>query len=75
VRETERLVQHLLKSDGGKPAARAPAKNPDVRRLEEELSGKLGASVTIEYNNKGKGRLVVQYNSLDELDGILAHLK
>ncbi|OOG27877.1 chromosome partitioning protein ParB [Thioalkalivibrio denitrificans] len=75
VRETERLVQQLLKTNGSKPSAKAPAKNPDVRRLEEELSGKLGAPVTIEYNTKGKGRLVVQYNSLDELDGILAHLK
>lgn len=75
VRETERLVQQLLKQKGDSPPARTTARNPDVRRLEEDLSGRLGASVSIEYNNRGKGRLVVRYNSLDELDGILAHIK
>jgi ParB family transcriptional regulator, chromosome partitioning protein len=75
VRETERLVQNLLKQEGQKTPAKSPAKNPDVRRLEEDLSGRLGAPVSIDYNNRGKGRLVIQYNSLDELDGILEHLK
>jgi ParB family transcriptional regulator, chromosome partitioning protein len=75
VRETERLVQNLLKQEGQKTPAKSPAKNPDVRRLEEDLSGRLGAPVSIDYNNRGKGRLVIQYNSLDELDGILEHMK
>lgn len=75
VRETERLVQNLLKQDRHKTEVKSPAGNPDVRRLEESLSERLGASVSIQYNNKGKGKLVIQYNSLDELDGILEHIR
>jgi len=75
VRETERLVQNLLKQDRHKTEVKSPAGNPDVRRLEESLSERLGAPVNIQYNNKGKGKLVIQYNSLDELDGILEHIR
>jgi ParB family chromosome partitioning protein len=75
VRDTERLVQNLLKQDRHKTEVKSPAGNPDVRRLEESLSERLGAPVNIQYNNKGKGKLVIQYNSLDELDGILEHIK
>jgi ParB family chromosome partitioning protein len=73
VRETERLVRRLG-SDG--PQRPAPARpDPDVRRLQEELSEKLGAGVQLQHGAKGKGRLVIQYNSLDELEGILAHIQ
>lgn len=71
VRETERLVRQL--QAGPKPAA-TPKANPDVRHLEQTLSERLGAKVLIQ-DSKGKGKLVIHYNSLDELDGILAHLK
>ncbi len=73
VRETERLVKHLLEA----PAEKAPPKavDPDIRRLEQDLSQKLGAQVAVQHGNKGKGKLVIQYNSLDELDGILAHIR
>ncbi|MCG5513250.1 ParB/RepB/Spo0J family partition protein [Ectothiorhodospira shaposhnikovii] len=74
VRETERLVQALLKN-AKQEAAPPPPRNPDVARLESELSDRLGARVNIQYNTKGKGRLVIQYNSLDELDGILGHIR
>jgi len=74
VRETERLVQNMLKQGGNKAEVKSPV-NPDVRRLEENLAERLGAPVNIQYNNKGKGKLVIQYNSLDELDGILEHIK
>ena len=40
----------------------------EVEKLEESLSEKLGAAVNIQYNNKGKGKLIVEYNNLDELD-------
>jgi ParB family chromosome partitioning protein len=46
-----------------------------VQRLEQELADKLGAKVAIKHASGGKGRLVVSYNSLDELDGILAHIR
>ncbi|CAN5282852.1 ParB/RepB/Spo0J family partition protein [soil metagenome] len=74
VRETEQLVKRLLRG-GGKPPPDAPEGDPDVRRLEVELSEKLGARVLLKHTARGKGRLVVPYNSLEELDGILAHIR
>jgi len=50
-------------------------RDPNVQRLEQELADKLGAKVAIKHSSGGKGRLVVSYNSLDELDGILAHIR
>jgi len=73
VRETENLVRKL--SQPAKPKKTAQSKDPDIRRFEADLSEKLGAKVQIQSDNKGKGKLVIQYNSLDELDGILAHIK
>lgn len=54
-----------------------PAENrdPDVRNLQLRLSETLGVSVTIQHSAKGKGKLVIRYNNLDELDGILEHIK
>ncbi|MCG5536722.1 ParB/RepB/Spo0J family partition protein [Ectothiorhodospira mobilis] len=75
VRETERLVQSMLQEN---PAAEQNAqrpRNPDVERLESELSDRLGAPVDIRYDTRGRGRLVIRYNSLDELDGILGHIR
>ena len=73
VRETEHLVRKLQHP---KPAPKPePRLDPDVRRLQDELTDKLGAAVSIHQGDKGKGRLVIQYNSLDELDGILEHIK
>jgi ParB family chromosome partitioning protein len=46
-----------------------------VARLEQELAEKLGARVAIQPGRGGRGKLVVSYNSLDELDGILAHIQ
>jgi len=73
VRETENLVRKLAQP--AKPKKTTQGKDPDIRRFEEDLSEKLGARVQIQSDNKGKGKLVIQYNSLDELDGILAHIK
>lgn len=71
VRETEQLVRRML---AGKPKP-APGRSldPDVRRLQDELAGKLGAKVQIRTSAKGSGQLIISYNSLDELDGILGH--
>lgn len=76
VRETERLVKRMQEgqvSKGGKPPAQS-SRDPDVRRLENDLAEKLGARVSIQHGRGGKGKVVVAYNSLDELDGILAHI-
>ena len=74
VRETERLVKHMLKSPEKKPPP-APSADADIRRLEIEVSEKLGAKVRLDHKPKGMGKLVISYNSLDELDGILEHIR
>jgi ParB family chromosome partitioning protein len=74
VRATEHLVQQLQQPR--RPVAPAAAsKNPDVQRLEASLADRLGAHVLIRQGRGGKGRLEIRYNSLDELDGILEHIK
>ena len=74
VRETEALVRRLQNPPTVHPG-RPEERDPNVQRLEQELADKLGARVAIEEGRGGRGRLVVTYNSLDELDGILAHIR
>jgi ParB family chromosome partitioning protein len=79
VRETESLVRQLI----APVAEKAPLRNssaeqqidPNVRALQQDLTERLGAKVLIQQGSDGKGRLVVNYNSLDELDGILARIR
>ncbi len=76
VRATEQLVRHMLDNAGKKKTGQAAVSgNPDIRRLEINVSEKLGAKVRIEHTKKGSGKVVIGYNSLDELDGILEHIK
>jgi ParB family chromosome partitioning protein len=79
VRETEKLVRRLQAEaeDPEKPAStdRKPAQDPNIRRLQDDLGERLGARVQIQHGNRGTGKLLIAYNSLDELDGILAHIK
>ncbi len=71
VRDTEALVRRLL----GTAAPKEPKTvDPDINRLELELADKLGAKVLFQHTSSGKGRMVVSYNSLDELEGILTHI-
>ena len=72
VRATEALVRRMLQPRSAAPPAATA--DPDVRRLEQQLSEQLGARVAIRPGPAGKGSLVVTYNSLEELDGILAHI-
>ena len=74
VRQTEDLVRKML-AQAQQPGTVSRPTDPDVRRLQDELSQKLGAKVQIQHNAKGKGKLVLAYNSLAELDGILGHIK
>jgi ParB family chromosome partitioning protein len=73
VRETEVLVRRLqgVQTTSG----RERRADPDVLRLQDDLSQRLGASVTLQPGQKGKGKLVIHYNSLEELDGILLHIR
>ncbi|WP_105188742.1 ParB/RepB/Spo0J family partition protein [Pseudoalteromonas sp. T1lg48] len=71
VRETEKLVRSLLEPTE-KPVKKE--KDPDVKQLEQKLQDNLGAKVEINYNQKGKGKLVISYTNLDELEGILERI-
>ena len=73
VRQTEALIKKL--QNPSTPSTNSVTTNPDIARLQEELSEKLGASVNIQHSVKGSGKLIFKYNTVDELDGILAHLK
>tara|TARA_B110000305_G_scaffold240912_1_gene313022 strand:- start:2241 stop:2762 length:522 start_codon:yes stop_codon:yes gene_type:complete len=70
VRQAEALVRQLLA--GPKTDKTAVRTDTDTKQLENRLTNKLGQPVNIQHSAKGKGKLVIKYNSLDELDGILS---
>jgi ParB family chromosome partitioning protein len=74
VRETERLVQKL-QGDTPKKAKPTHVSDPNIDRLVEDLTDKLGSRVMIRHGQRGHGMLVIHYNNVDELEGILAHIK
>ncbi|KGJ98773.1 ParB/RepB/Spo0J family partition protein [Thalassotalea sp. ND16A] len=71
VRETEKLVKKASQPEVEKPTA---VKDPDTVKLEDSLSMRVGSPVQISHNQKGKGKMVISYSSLDELEGILAKI-
>ena len=73
VRETEALVRRLNQPKAPPPPQEEP--DPDVRRLLSDLTDRLGAKVALQQGTGGKGRLVISYNTLDELEGILDHIR
>jgi ParB family transcriptional regulator, chromosome partitioning protein len=75
VRETEALVRRMLTPASERRDAAEQHTDPNVRALQQELTDRLGAKVLIQQGSGGKGKLVVSYNSLDELDGILARIQ
>lgn len=72
VRQTEALVRQWL---SGKVESEAVKADPDILRLEQRLAERLGAAVEIRHGQQGKGQLVIRYGSLDELQGVLAHIR
>jgi ParB family chromosome partitioning protein len=77
VRQTEQLVRQTLKDGGSsvKDAAGTDDRNRDIERLEADLGERLGATVKIRHAARGNGTLSITYNSLDELEGIIGHIK
>ena len=81
VRETEALVRRLSQPAGseagtdGRDGVRSGRRDPNVEQLEGELTDKLGAKVQIQHAASGRGKLVVTFNTLDELEGILSHIQ
>lgn len=73
VRTTEKLVRSAQQAPGKPRAVARP--DPNVAQLEGQLSERLGAAVAIRHGSKGAGTVVISYSSLDELDGIIAHIK
>ena len=76
VRQTEALVRKLLEQgQNPEPGQPEPRLDPNIRSLQDDLSQRLGTRVEIRHGAAGKGKLVLSYSSLDELDGILSHIK
>lgn len=73
VRETEVLARRLAQG-GAAPVTPKTLPDPDINRLQDDLAQRLGARVQVQHGAGGRGRLVIHYNDLDELDGILKHL-
>lgn len=73
VRQTEALVRQWLNTS--EEPVKTVRTDPDISRLEQRLAERLGAPVQIRHGQKGKGQLVIRYNSLDELQGVLAHIR
>ncbi|QDQ27064.1 ParB/RepB/Spo0J family partition protein [Chitinimonas arctica] len=74
VRETEKLAQALLAGQPT-PATASKKPDPDLARLQEDLSDKLGARVQIATGSKGRGKVTIEYGSLDQLDSLLSLLR
>jgi ParB family chromosome partitioning protein len=72
VRETETLIKKIQAPE---KIVEETVKDPDTKSLEQNLSEKFGSQVTISHNKKGKGKLVISYTNLDELDGIVARFR
>lgn len=75
VRATEALVKKVQTSQASIKTPSRQSKQPDVAKLETHLGELLGAPVSIDHGQKGKGKLTIRYTSLEELDGILNHIK
>jgi ParB family chromosome partitioning protein len=73
VRETERLVQQAAAPPA--PRGKTAALDTDTRRLQEELAQALGASVALKPRARGKGSIVIDYSSLDQLEGLVQRFK
>ena len=75
VRQTEALARRIQQEREQGKKGKEKKVDPDIKRLEDDLTDRIGAKVAIQHNAKGKGKLVISYNSLDELDGVLAHIQ
>lgn len=74
VRAVEALVQEIREASARNVPKSAP-RDPDIRRLEDDISSRLGAPVAIRHGSKGAGQVVIKYSSLEELDGLLNHFQ
>ncbi|MEM8563167.1 MAG: ParB/RepB/Spo0J family partition protein [Pseudomonadota bacterium] len=73
VRQTEALVRSVIEPK--QKGATDRGMDPNVRHLQDDLSQRLGTAVEIKHAANGGGKVVLSYASLDQLDGILSHIK
>lgn len=73
VRQTEELVRRMI--EGAAPKKKVVIKTRDDERLEEALAETLGAVVKLTANQKGRGRIVIEFTSLDQLQGIVDRIQ
>ncbi|MGK7296638.1 MAG: ParB/RepB/Spo0J family partition protein [Candidatus Wenzhouxiangella sp. M2_3B_020] len=73
VRQTEALVKRL--KAGGPEKKPTERKDPNIERLEQELTENLCAPVSVKHSSSGKGQVTIRYSSLDELDGLLERFR
>lgn len=74
VRQSEVLIRRIHEIKAAAVLGNEVKSDPDVLRLQTKLAEKLGAAIQIQHTAKGKGRILIQYNSLEELQGILEHI-
>ena len=75
VRQTEALIRRVQQETPDSKSRKKGVVDPNIRALQDDLAERLGARVSIDHGQRGKGKLVIEYSSLDELDGILGHIK
>ncbi|MHA7811051.1 MAG: ParB/RepB/Spo0J family partition protein [Marinobacter adhaerens] len=75
VRQTEALVRRVQQEIPDSKSRKKGVVDPNIRALQDDLAERLGARVSIDHGQRGKGKLVIEYSSLDELDGILGHIR
>lgn len=75
VRQTEALVRRIQSENPDRKKNGKTETDPNIRALQDDLAERLGARVSIDHGQRGKGKLVIEYSSLDELDGILGHIR
>ena len=75
VRQTEALVRRVQQETPDSKSRKKGVVDPNIRALQDDLAERLGARVSIDHGQRGKGKLVIDNSSLDELDGILGHIK
>ena len=74
VREVERLVAQAKEGDSDAVKAYKRQRDPDLVRLEEHLAHRMGTKVTVKHNTKGRGKITLHYNDLEDLERLLAQI-
>ncbi len=75
VRQLEEAARRVPLPPAGAAKGGRPARDPNIDALERDLAEKLATRVSVDHSRNGRGKLVIHYHSLDELDGILERIR